>query len=84
MATTADVASEFAALNKLYSSGDPVERNPYPMYRELRDKQPIMDGDILARYGVPSQADYILSGRQIYSLFNIPGCFGMLPQIGQV
>ncbi|CAH0498218.1 cytochrome P450 [Novosphingobium sp. CECT 9465] len=69
MATTADVASEFAALNKLYSSGDPVERNPFPMYRELRDKRPIMDGDILARYGVPSQADYILSGRQIYSLF---------------
>ncbi|MDB5686690.1 MAG: Cytochrome [Rhizorhabdus sp.] len=69
MATSMDVADEFAALNKLYSSGDPVEIDPYPMYRELRDHQPIMDGDILARYGVPSQADFILSGRKIYSLF---------------
>lgn len=69
MATSTDVADEFAALNRLYSSGDPVEIDPYPMYRELRDHQPIMDGDILARYGVPSQADFILSGRKIYSLF---------------
>jgi cytochrome P450 len=66
---TVDVADEFAALNRLYSSGDPVEIDPYPLYRELRDTMPVMEGDILAKYKVPSQADFLLTGRRIVTLF---------------
>ncbi len=43
--------------------------NPFPLYAELRQTHPVMEGDILARFGVPSQADFTHTGRPVYTLF---------------
>lgn len=43
--------------------------DPYPMFRELRETTPVMDGDILATFNVPSQADYSNTGRRVFTLF---------------
>lgn len=64
-----DMDQEFASMNKLYASDIAEAIDPYPMYREYREHMPVMDGDILARYGIPSLADYQRTGRQVYTLF---------------
>lgn len=43
--------------------------DPFPLYAELRHTTPVMEGDILARFGVPSQADYGNKGRQVFTVF---------------
>ena len=43
--------------------------NPFPLYAELSRTSPVMEGDILARFGVPSQADYGNKGRQVFTIF---------------
>lgn len=43
--------------------------DPHALYAELRRSTPVMDGDILARFGVPSQADYGNCGRQVFTVF---------------
>src|SRR3546814_5309010 len=43
--------------------------DPYPLLAELRHETPVMEGDILARFDVPSQADYANSGRPVYTVF---------------
>ncbi|MGI4798743.1 MAG: hypothetical protein ACRYG8_32825, partial [Janthinobacterium lividum] len=57
---------EFAFVSSTYGE-DVVD--PYPMLRELRETMPVMDGDILARFNVPSQADYSNVGRRVFTLF---------------
>ena len=56
------MAQDFLAVSDTYT-GTLTETHPYPMYAELRSKCPVMQGDILAQYKVPSQADYGRSGR---------------------
>jgi cytochrome P450 len=43
--------------------------DPYPLYAEARRNCPVMEGDILARFGIPSQADYANRGRRVFSAF---------------
>jgi cytochrome P450 len=43
--------------------------NPFPLYAELARTNPVMEGDILARFGVPSQADYGNKGRKVFTIF---------------
>lgn len=67
--TSADVDHQpaFAAVSDIYD-GAGLE-DPHALYAQLRQSEPVMAGDILARYGVPSQADYANKGRQVFSLF---------------
>lgn len=62
------MAQDFLVVSDTYT-GSLTEPHPYPMYKELREQTPVMDGDILARYKVPSQADYGMSGRDVMSIF---------------
>jgi cytochrome P450 len=43
--------------------------DPHAIYRGLRNTQPVMEGDILAKFNVPSQADYSNLGRRVFTLF---------------
>lgn len=56
----------FVFVSSTYSE-DVVD--PYPMFRELRTTTPVMDGDILASFNVPSQAGYSNTGRRVFTLF---------------
>jgi len=61
------LARDFQAVTDTYDgSGAP---NPFPLVAELRHTTPVMEGDILARFDVPSQADYGNQGRKIYTVF---------------
>lgn len=62
------MAQDFLVVSDTYT-GTLTEKHPYPMYKELRENQPVMDGDILAKYKVPSQADYAMQGRPVMSVF---------------
>lgn len=66
--TTAPIAiqTDFAAVSDLF--GTEIE-DPHSLYAEFRRSQPVMDGDILAKFNVPSQADYSNLGRQVFTLF---------------
>lgn len=60
------VHRDFAAITDTFG-GDFAD--VHSLYRELRRTTPVMEGDILARYDVPSQADYSGLGREVYTLF---------------
>jgi cytochrome P450 len=62
-----ELKQDFSAVSELFGSGE-IE-DPHSLYREYRRTQPIMEGDILAAFGVPSQADYANKGRQVFTLF---------------
>lgn len=65
--TRIEDSSAFRSVSSTYDAGGILD--PYPLYAELRRTSPVMAGDILARFGVPSQADYANSGRQVFSVF---------------
>jgi cytochrome P450 len=67
MATEAAMREDFAAVSDLLGGGAPDD--VHALYRSFRASQPVMEGDILARFGVPSQADYSNLGRKVYTLF---------------
>ena len=48
---------------------DDVFTNPFPLYRDAMNQTPVMNGDILAALGVPSQADFQKTGRQVFTVF---------------
>src|SRR3546814_11601334 len=52
--------------------------DPYPLLAELRHETPVMEGDILARFAVPSQADYANSGRPVYTVFRYEDVMNVL------
>lgn len=62
------MAQDFQVVSDTYT-GTLTETHPYDMYKDLRENEPVMDGDILAKYKVPSQADYAMQGRPVMSLF---------------
>jgi cytochrome P450 len=68
---------DFAAVSDLFSGGSDIE-NPHALYRELRRTSPVMEGDILARFGVPSQADYSNLGRPVFTLFKYQDVMAVL------
>lgn len=64
---TASINTEFNAVSDTYDGTGVID--PFPLYAELSAATPVMDGDILARFGVPSQADYGNKGRRVFTLF---------------
>ena len=61
------LARDFQAVTDTYDgTGAP---DPFPLVAELRQTTPVMEGDILARFNVPSQADYGNRGRKVYTVF---------------
>ena len=61
------LAADFALISDIYDgSGAP---DPYPLLAKLRRETPVMAGDILSRFCVPSQADYARCGRKVFTVF---------------
>ena len=65
-AAVSEISRDFAAISEVYGTDI---ADPHAVYRECRRNQPIMEGDILAKWNVPSQADYSNLGRQVFTLF---------------
>jgi cytochrome P450 len=61
------LAADFKIISDVYDGvGAP---DPYPMLAELRRESPVMEGDVLTRFRVPSQADYARCGRSVFTVF---------------
>ena len=43
--------------------------DPFPLYMERMQEEPVMVGDILAKLGTPSQADFRNTGRKVFTIF---------------
>lgn len=64
------ISSQAVPGNTLRPSGADLAKvydNPYPLFKELRQNAPILEGDVLAWFDLPSQAGYV-PGRPIYTL----------------
>ncbi len=61
------MASDYKLVSDTYSGKAPA--CPYAMLATKRSESPLMAGDILAEYNIPSQADFMRSGRPIVTLF---------------
>jgi len=70
------LAHDFLALSETYTGTAPAD--PYPVLAELRQQTPVMQGDLLARYHVPSQADYANSGRPVMTVFRYKDVLAIL------
>src|ERR1700694_3751723 len=66
---------DFAAVSDMY--GSEIE-DPHAIYRELSRTCPVMEGDILAKFNVPSQADYSNLGRPVFTLFKYQDVMAVL------
>src|SRR3978361_642191 len=77
--TAAAMQGDFAAVSDVYS-GQAIE-DPHSLYKEFRKSQPVMVGDILAKFGVPSQADYSNLGRQVFTLFKYNDVMAVLRDV---
>jgi cytochrome P450 len=71
----ATLDEDFAAVSEMFGTDI---RDPHSLYREYRQAQPVMEGDILARFNVPSQADYSNLGRQVFTLFKYQDVLAVL------
>ncbi len=60
------IQEDFSAVSDVY--GADIE-DPHPIYARYRQTMPVMEGDILAKFDIPSQADYSNLGRQVFTLF---------------
>lgn len=74
-AAVGGIHRDFAAVSDMY--GSEIE-DPHALYRELRHTCPVMEGDILAKFNVPSQADYSNLGRPVVTLFKYQDVMGVL------
>lgn len=70
-----EISRDFAAVSDVYGTDI---ADPHAVYREYRQTQPIMVGDILAKWNVPSQADYSNLGRQVFTLFRYDDVMAVL------
>lgn len=61
------MSQDFTTISDIYDGIGVTD--PYPLYAQLSQETPVMEGDILARFGVPSQADYANKGRQVFTVF---------------
>lgn len=59
--------SDYKRVSDTYSGAAPA--CPYAVLARHRSATPVMEGDILAEYGIPSQADFMRSGRPVVTLF---------------
>lgn len=70
-----EISRDFAAVSEVYGTDI---ADPHAIYRECRQNEPIMVGDILAKWNVPSQADYSNLGRQVFTLFRYDDVMAVL------
>lgn len=70
-----EISRDFAEISSVY--GTDIE-DPHSLYREYRQNQPVMVGDILAKWNVPSQADYSNLGREVFTLFRYEDVLAVL------
>ena len=70
-----EISRDFAEISSVY--GTDIE-DPHSLYREYRQSQPVMVGDILAKWNVPSQADYSNLGREVFTLFRYEDVLAVL------
>lgn len=61
------MASDYLRVSDTYSGIAPA--CPYAMLATKRSATPVMSGDLLAEYHIPSQADFGRSGRPVVTLF---------------
>lgn len=61
------MVDDYALVTRSYAGT--AEADPYPMLAEKRSRCPVMHGDFLTQYGIPSQADFMFTGRPVVSLF---------------
>lgn len=71
------MAQDFKTVSDTYT-GTMTDPDPFPMYRQLRKNSPVISGDILAEYNVPSQADYAMCGRPVMTVFRYRDIMGIL------
>jgi cytochrome P450 len=48
--------------------------DPYPVFTEYREKDPVHHGDVLAEFGTPSMAAGFNGERDVYSIFRYEDC----------
>lgn len=66
-AKLAELAADFTLISEIYDgTGAP---DPYPLLADRRRDTPVMPGDILSDFHVPSQADYAKCGRAVFTVF---------------
>ena len=75
LSEVSEISRDFAAVSDVYGTDT---ADPHAVYRECRQRQPIMVGDILAKWNVPSQADYSNLGRQVFTLFRYDDVLSVL------
>jgi cytochrome P450 len=51
--------------------------NPYPLFRKYREEQPVMEGDFLDRFGLPSQTGFAIQ-KPKYTLFRYADVMAVL------
>lgn len=62
----AGMANSFLEVSRTFGGG--VE-DPYPLFRERRENSPVMEGDILSEFGVPSRAFNAGGARRVFTLY---------------
>jgi len=70
------LAADFKMISDVYDGiGAP---DPYPLLAELRRSTPVLQGDVLTRFHVPSQADYAHCGRPVFTVFGYDAVVSIL------
>jgi cytochrome P450 len=69
------IHQDFTAVSDMF--GSEIE-DPHSIYRERRKTTPVMEGDMLAKFKVPSQADYSNLGRPVFTLFKYQDVMAVL------
>jgi cytochrome P450 len=77
-AKAASIQEDSAAISDTF--GNDID-DPHAIYRELRRSAPVMEGDILAKFNVPSQADYANRGRRVFTLFRYEDVMAVLRDV---
>jgi cytochrome P450 len=67
---------DFLYVSDTYTGTAPTD--PFPLLTNLRETKPVMEGDLLARFEVPSQADYANSGRPVMTVFRYDDVLAIL------
>ncbi len=76
-ATSEDVFAELSA-----ELGSATVGDPYPVFAERRRMTPVMEGDIMAEFGLPSFAQTLDGSRPIYTFFRYDDIVGALRDPG--
>lgn len=67
---------DFLAVSDTYTGT--MTGDPFPVLATLREKEPVMDSDVLAKFHVPSQADYANTGRPVMTILRYDDVLAIL------